>query len=74
MIRVGPIGFKAPYVVALVELADGPYVLGNLEGLDPNQVTLETIGRRVSVGYRLYPPPDPECGIEGLALTFTLLD
>jgi uncharacterized OB-fold protein len=74
VIRVGPEGFKAPYVVAMVELEDGPHVLGNLEGVDPDAAGLELIGRPVNVGAHIFPRAENEAGPDGAALTFALAD
>jgi hypothetical protein len=70
VIRVSAEGFNPPYIVAMVELEDGPFVIGCLEGLDPDQAGLDLIGRRVSVGHRLFPPPETKAGPEGVTLTF----
>ncbi|MFN3534011.1 MAG: Zn-ribbon domain-containing OB-fold protein [Desulfatiglandales bacterium] len=47
VIRVPPEGRKAPYTIVMVELSEGPYVLGNLLGLNPDEVGMELIGKRV---------------------------
>jgi uncharacterized OB-fold protein len=52
VIRVAPLEFKPPYVVAMVELDDGPWVMGNLEGVDPDQAGMDLIGRKVQMGSR----------------------
>lgn len=56
VIRVAPEDFTAPYIVAVVELVEGPWVLGNLEGVDPDQTSLELIGKKVTIGHRVIPP------------------
>ncbi len=50
VIRVAPQGFSPPYMVALVELEDGPWVMGNLEGFPPDEAGLDLIGRKVQMG------------------------
>jgi uncharacterized OB-fold protein len=72
VIRVSAEGFTPPYIVAMVELEDGPFVIGCLEGLDPDRAGLELIGRPVLVGSRLFPQPETKAGPEGVTLTFTL--
>jgi uncharacterized OB-fold protein len=72
VVRVGPEGFDPPYVICMVELDDGPWVLGNLEGTDPDKVKMDVIGKTVTVGHREFPLPEGECGVEGVALTFQL--
>lgn len=47
---------EAPYVVLLVELAEGPWVMGNLVGIDPAAVGMELIGQKVSMdGNKVFP-------------------
>jgi len=72
VIRVAPAGFPSPYIVGMVELADGPWVVGNVLGLDPNQAGPDLIGKKVSVGHKIFPRSETEGGQEGVTLTFTL--
>lgn len=48
---VAPEGREAelPYIIVLVELEEGPWVMGNLSGIAPELVTMKEIGRRVSM-------------------------
>jgi uncharacterized OB-fold protein len=50
VVRVAPEGKIAPYVVAMVELEEGPWVLGNLEGILPDEAGMDLIGRGVRLG------------------------
>jgi hypothetical protein len=36
----------------MVELDEGPWIMGNLTDIDPNRVTMEIIGKRVKLGPR----------------------
>ncbi len=72
VIRVAPMGYKPPYIVGMVELDQGPWMLGNIEGVSPDEAGMDLIGRKVSVSGKFFPPPDEENGVEGLALTFSL--
>lgn len=74
VIRVGPIGFDAPYMIALVELEDGPWVMGNVLGIDPDAADMDLIGKEVSLGYKILPREDPKIGVEGVVLTFKPVD
>jgi len=74
VIRVGPSGFDTPYIVAMVELADGPWVMGNVIGFDTEKADMNLIGKEVTVGHKFFPPDEYEGGIEGLTLTFRLTD
>jgi hypothetical protein len=38
---------EAPYIVAIVELDDGPWVMGNISGLKPQDATMDIMGRKV---------------------------
>jgi len=71
-IFVPPEGFEAPFVVAMVKLDEGPWVMGNVEGVDPNSVTMDIIGCRVTVGYKELPADKISAG-ERIALTFSLV-
>ena len=70
VIRVPPEGFPAPYTVALAELDEGPWLMGNVEGI-PEAVMEDLIGRTVTVGHRIVPPLNYSGG-EGVAVTFRL--
>jgi hypothetical protein len=72
VIFVPPEGFEAPFIIAMVKLDEGPWVIGNVEGVDPNNVNMDIIGRRVTVGYKEV-PGDKISGGERIALTFKLV-
>jgi len=46
---------EVPYIIVLVELDEGPWIMGNLTGIDPGQATMELIGRRVILGHQVFP-------------------
>jgi hypothetical protein len=71
VVRVAPEGFDAPYIVAMVELKEGPWVLGNLLDVDPNGADLDLIDKGVTVSAR-EAPSDAFSGGELVALTFRL--
>lgn len=48
--RVAPEGKKPPYIVAMAQLAEGPCVIGNLEGVEPGAADMSLIGRAISLG------------------------
>ena len=72
IIRVGPTGFQVPYIVALAELEEGPWVLGNVVDLDPAEADMALIGQAVSVGCRLIDNKAGEGPDEGVAFTFAI--
>jgi len=72
VIRVGPTGFQVPYIVALAELAEGPWVMGNVIDIDPAKADMALIGKAVSIGHRLIANEDGEGPDEGVAFTFAI--
>lgn len=46
---------EVPYTIAMVELDEGPWIMGNLVDMDPTKVTMDVIGRKVKVGHRVFP-------------------
>ena len=50
VVRVAPEGKIPPYVVAMVELDEGPWVMGNIINIDPNEASMSLIGEKVNLG------------------------
>ncbi len=46
---------EVPYIIVLVELDEGPWLMGNLTGVDPDKATMELIGKRVKMGHKVFP-------------------
>jgi uncharacterized OB-fold protein len=46
---------ECPYVIVLVELDEGPWIMGNLTGIDPNKVTMDIMGKKVNTGHAVFP-------------------
>jgi len=40
---------QGPYVVIVVELDEGPWIMGDLTGIDPTTASMELIGKRVKL-------------------------
>ncbi|MBN1190853.1 MAG: Zn-ribbon domain-containing OB-fold protein [Dehalococcoidales bacterium] len=40
---------KTPYLVVMVELEEGPWIMGNLLGIDPSTATFDLMDRRVAM-------------------------
>lgn len=53
VIRVAPEDFKAPYVVVLVQLREGPRLTGLLDDPQPERATMELIGKKVKLGHQV---------------------
>ncbi len=72
VIRVAPEGFQAPYVVVLVQLREGPWLTGLLNGVDPEKATMELIGRKVKLGHKVVEHMRYTAG-EGVVPDFSLV-
>ncbi len=46
---------EAPYTIVMVELDEGPWIMGNLIDIDPRRATMELIGKRVEMGHKVFP-------------------
>ena len=58
VVNVAPEGREdeVPYIIAMVELDEGPWLMGNLEGIDPAEATIDkVIGKRVKMGSKIFP-------------------
>ena len=65
-------GFTPPYIVGLVELAEGPWVTVNIIDFDPAKATMENlIGRKGRIDYKEV-PADMFSGGPRIALTFKI--
>jgi len=56
-VNVAPEGRESecPYIIVLAELDEGPWIMGNLIGIDPSEATMELIGKRVKMGHKVFP-------------------
>ena len=46
---------EVPYIIVMVELEEGPWIMGNLEGIDPKTASMELIGKKVKMGNKVFP-------------------
>jgi uncharacterized protein len=63
---------EIPYIIVMVELEEGPWIMGNLEGTDPKQASMELIGRKVKMGNKVFPGDKYSAG-EGARPVFSLV-
>jgi uncharacterized OB-fold protein len=63
---------EIPYIIVMVELDDGPWIMGNLEGIDPKQASMELIGKKVKMGNKVFPGDKYSAG-EGARPLFSLV-
>jgi len=40
---------EVPYIIVLVELEEGPWIMGNLGGVKPEEVTMAVMGKKVTM-------------------------
>ncbi len=71
VIRVAPEGRKPPYVVAMAELDEGPWAMGNLIELNPDDADMTLIGKRVRLGSHIV-KGDTYSSDDIRVITFTL--
>jgi uncharacterized protein len=45
---------EVPYIIVIVELDEGPWLMGNLEGIDPKTASMELIGKKVTMGHKVF--------------------
>ena len=53
VIRVAPEGMTSPYIVAMAEIDEGAWVMGNLVDLNPDDADMNLIGKRVTLGSQI---------------------
>lgn len=46
---------EVPYIIALVRLEEGPWIMGNLIDIDPAIATMDLIDKEVRVGFKVFP-------------------
>jgi len=71
VIRVAAEGIQAPYILAMVELVQGSWVIGRVLGLEADQATIDLIGKKVRLGAQ--PLKDPVSNVDQYILTFNLV-
>ena len=57
---VAPLGreVEVPYTVVMVALEEGPWISGNLIDMAPAKINFDIIGRKVTMGHKVYPGDD----------------
>jgi len=55
-VNVAPEGRESelPYIIVLVELDEGPWLMGNLVDNNPGNTNMELIGKRVKMGHKVF--------------------
>ena len=57
VVNVAPEGRQneVPYIIALVKLDEGPWIMGNLSDIDPARASMDLIDKEVKLGFRVFP-------------------
>jgi len=63
---------ECPYTIVMVELDEGPWLMGNLAGVEPDKTTMELIGKRVKMGHAAVFPGDAYSAGEEARPVFSL--
>ena len=64
---------ECPYIIVMVELDEGPWLMGNLDGVDPTQATMDLVGKKVKMGYKVFAGDKYSAG-EGARPLFSLVN
>jgi len=74
VVNVAPEGREneAPYITALVELDQGPWIMGNITNIEPVETTMDIIGKKVNISFRNFPGDKYSPGNQARP-TFTLV-
>jgi uncharacterized OB-fold protein len=64
---------EVPYVIVMVALDDGPWLMGNLEGIDLKTASMELIGKKVKMGSKVFAGDKYSAG-ESARPVFSLVD
>jgi uncharacterized OB-fold protein len=64
---------EVPYIIVLVELDEGPWLMGNLDGVDPKLASIELIGKKVKMRHKVFNGDKYSAG-EGISPLFSLVD
>jgi len=73
VVRVAPEGLDAPYVVVLVELEEGPWLMGMLEGVEPEEANMSLIRRKAKMAHKVVAGMK-YTACEGVVPLFSILD
>ena len=63
---------EVPYTIVMVELDEGPWIMGNLDGVSPEQATMDLVGKKVKMGHKVFPGDKYSAG-EGARPLFSLV-
>jgi uncharacterized protein len=63
---------EIPYIIVMVQLEDGPWMMGNLEGVDPKTASMDLIGKNVKMGSKVFAGDKYSAG-ESARPVFTLV-
>ena len=62
---------EVPYTIVMVELEEGPWIMGNLDGTNPQDTSMELIGKPVKMSHQVFAGDKYSAG-EGACPVFNL--
>ena len=45
---------EVPYTIVMVKLDEGPWIMGNLSGINPAEANMELVGKRVTMTHEVF--------------------
>jgi uncharacterized OB-fold protein len=57
---------RDPYLVVMVEMDEGPWLLGNIRGVDPTRASIDLIGKRVIMNNLIITKGTPDTAVAPL--------
>jgi len=63
---------ECPYIIVMVQLEEGPWIMGNLSGIAPENTDMEIMGRKVKMDHKVFDGDKYSAG-EGARPLFTLV-
>ena len=45
---------EVPYTIVMVKLDEGPWIMGNLSGINPAEANMELVGKRVKMTHEVF--------------------
>ena len=45
---------EVPYTIVMVKLDEGPWIMGNLSGINPAEASMELVGKRVKMTHEVF--------------------
>ncbi len=64
---------ELPYTVALVELEEGPWIMGNLIDIDPRKAGMDLMGKKTALSFKVCPADEFSAGVAAARPAFCVM-